>query len=604
MQDWLSRFIDFVRGAWRELPIEGAAVGVAALSSIALVHLDNHAGVDAAQTWCLRLILAALVTTPIAYALTGLRGRGVIGRGVQLGVGAGVLVAVTGVLALCLGDVDEFGRDGFLWPYGLALLAATLMPFVGVAVGQGEGRLERFTRFVRRFFEQTTTWGLLWIGAMGALGVVFMALHELFDLDVERLWADASLVLTGGFVLTYLYRLMPAYGSGDGRLPELWRRLATTVGAPFVSVMLTILVVYEAVVVARGELPRNLLSPLIIAAGFVGFLCTLVIVAILREGVGSGTLAPVDPHRWARRRSVRLARAFPLVLLVLLPMAGWALSVRIEQYGFTPFRVVRLMALLCLGVMSALGTWRWLRGRTALTWEVPACMIGFALATAFGPTSAVSLSLASQSERLEQQLISAGVVDRGVAAESIEARRTLPYEQFDELRDTLQIVAELGGEDALRRSLDGEVSACAERWSGWDCLARLGVEAGPASDSYPRYENLMVEGPFPVEAGALSQVELDTYRDQEVGHRWLTLIGPTRVDLREGVRTIGSASLDGHLATWRDTGKLPARPVALTDDDGAVVGHLVVWRLDVMMEAEGEAELQRVHGVWIERSRP
>src|SRR5262249_29599403 len=144
-----------------------------------------------------------------------------------------------------------------------------------------------------------------------------------------------------------LHRLLDDDAATPGRMPELWRRLATTIGAPFVSVMLAILVVYEVVVLVRGELPRNMLSPLILAAGFVGFLSTLIISSVIGESTGA-VLQPADPHRWARQRSIRLARAFPIVLIVLLPMAGWALWVRVEQYGFTPFRAVRAMGLLCL----------------------------------------------------------------------------------------------------------------------------------------------------------------------------------------------------------------------------------------------------------------
>lgn len=75
-------------------------------------------------------------------------------------------------------------------------------------------------------------------------------------------------------------------------MPELWRRLATTIGAPFVSVMLVILVVYEIVAFVRGELPRNMLSPLILAAGFVGFVSTLIISSVLGESAGAAVLKP------------------------------------------------------------------------------------------------------------------------------------------------------------------------------------------------------------------------------------------------------------------------------------------------------------------------
>jgi hypothetical protein len=603
MHGWLARIHDFVRGAWRRLPLESLTVATAAGSLIALVHRDPPDGVPdgVIGAWLLRLFLGAVLLTPLCFALTGLRWRGVIGRGVHFATGAVAAAAVLGALALALPDVDDVEVAWFLWPYGLSLLAAFLAPFVAVAVGAGPARLAQFTGFLRRFFEQTTTWGLLWLGSVIALAVIFGSLEELFDLRTERVAIDTGAVLTGVFILTYLHRLLQEEGSGGrARMPELWRRLATTVGAPFVSIMLVILVVYEIVVLARGELPRNLLSPLIIAAGFVGFLCTLVIVSILDEKVGSDTLSPADPHRWARRHSVRLARAFPLVLLALLPMAGWALAMRVDQHGLTPFRVARMMALLCLGVMSVLGSARWLRGRMALTWEVPLCIIAFALATAFGPVSAVRLSLASQIERLERNLAEAGVVQREVAEAPRPVTHAIEHERYWQLQDGIQTVAELGGEAALRRVLGGAVKHCADRWSGRACLERLGVDVRTDNAASAPYQTVDVQQAIPGAAGEL--VFVDLYRGPTNQPGLHLTLGQGVVEVYDGARKLGESSLAEWIESWRASGVLPPRLLALRAGD-VMAGHLAVQRLEIY-QTPGQtpgatAEVTRLHGVWI-----
>jgi hypothetical protein len=600
MHDWLSRFHDFARGAWRKLPLESLAVVTAALSAMAMVHREPLSG--ALDAWLLRLLLGAVLVAPLCFALTWLHGHGVIHARIRLGAGALAAVGVLGALAFALPDVDAAERSSFAWPYGLSLLAAFLAPFVAVAVRAGQERLARFTVFLRRFFEQTTTWGLLWLGSMAALGVIFAALDELFDLDVDEIGLDVALAVTGVLVLSYLYRLLPAEEAGArARMPELWRRLATTVGAPFVSVMLVILVIYEIVVLARGELPRNLLSPLIIGAGFVGFLCTLVIVSILDEKVGSGTLAPADPHRWARRHSIRLARAFPPVLLALLPMAAWALALRIDQHGFTPFRVARMMALLCLGVLSLLGTARWLRGRMTLTWEVPLCVIAFAVATAFGPVSAMRLSLESQVERLERNLAQAGVVQRSVAEQPVKATHEVVWERYWELQEGIQIVADLGGEAALRRVLTGAVEHCARPWSGSTCLERLGVGALPGTAA-TSYRTAQVQEPIPTPGGDL--VFVDVYQNQPHESGLHLALAQHAVEVYDGERKVAEASLSDLLADWQTASVLPPLPLPLVRPDGSLIGHLAVQRLETYQPDGQDLQITRLYGAWLRPSPP
>src|SRR5215831_366287 len=237
----------FVRGAWRRLPVESLCVAIAAGSAIHLVH-------EGKSVWAIRLLLAALVIAPLAFASHGL------GRRLQLALGALVAALVVALLAAIVPTADTVSHPTFAWPYGLSLLAAAMVPFIAAA--------RRFAAFARRFFEQTTTFALLWAGALAALGVVSMALHELFSLSTFRYFDDAALLTAGALVLELASRLLD---DADGRVPDIWRRLATTIGAPFVAVMLVILAGYEITVLWHRELPRNMLSPLILAAGFIGF---------------------------------------------------------------------------------------------------------------------------------------------------------------------------------------------------------------------------------------------------------------------------------------------------------------------------------------------
>lgn len=547
--------LSFVRGALRKLPIEALTVLLALIGAIGFVHCQSSA-------WFARLFLTGVLVTPLAVAVhrRGLRVQAIATALASAGVLAALVHAVPRVA-----DV-EAARFG--WPYLLSLLAATLVPFVTAVDPQ---------RFVRRFFEETTTFALLGAGVFAAYGLIVLALNGLFDLHLERSALDGGLVLGAAIVLLYLERVLA--DDSVGRVPVLWRRLATLVGAPFVSIMLVILVVYEAIALVRGELPRNLLSPLILAAGLVGFLTTQVLIAVMDVPVRPVLAA--DPHRWTRTLTIRLARAFPVVLLALLPMAAWALRIRLEEYGVTPFRHARAAGLSCLAVLSLASVARWWRGRPPLTWQVPAVVAVFALGTAFGPLAAVPLSVRSQVARLGMDLARHGsdLVVR-------ETPRAIPVdpEEFWRLDRALYQFTRLGGEGAIRALFTGELKHCTDAWGSTECLEHLGF----VSRDRQRTFNLARRGPVAVHAGtleslSLSRVEraylpegeprtLQLVDDEVIAYAHRQVIG--RADLRD-LRTRGIAS------TTQD---LPAETVRIVSPSGAVVGELAIERLEGELE--------------------
>jgi hypothetical protein len=585
-----SRWSSFVLGAWRQLPIETVIVAAAAAGAIGLVH-------HSPELWCLRLLLTGLVATPLAFAAHRLERFGrrvpVIAGGLAA---AGVFAAVSATLSH-----DALDRATFTWPYLLSLIAALLVPFVVPG--------PPFARFVRRFFEQTTTWAILCLCGLAAVWVVKIALTELFDLPLERLGIDAVIAVGCGFILIYLHRLR--VDEPGGRMPELWRRLATMIGAPFVATMLVILVAYEVLARARGELPRNMLSPLIMAAGFVGFLTTLIIASVLGEGSGTAVLTPADPHRWARRWSVRLTRAFPVILLALLPMAGWALWNRVDQHGITPFRAVRGTGLVCLASLAGVGTVRWLRGRAALSWELPAAVIAFALIAAFGPVSAVRLSLDSQARRATTLLDEAGA-GRSVADAPQPVRISLDPARYGELTSALQELARLGGEDAVRRVLSGATNACSWSWAIDECLHRLGV--------YPRgvtppvgltTTTYRAHGRFSTGAGDIERIDLVRYADALAAEAtpaaggnapgdgfWL---GPDRVELRAGGAVVAWGSIATLITHPDATGALPVQTRPLVRADGTTIAELAIEELELRQVDQNAPELVRISGVVVWR---
>lgn len=587
----------FLRGAVRRLPVETALVALAVVTAIHLLHSWRE------SLWHFRLLLTAVLSVPLVFAFHERFPRS---SPRALAGAAAIATATFLALLLALPDRDALERSSVLWGLLLVGLASYLLPFVVAA--------PRFSPFVRRFFEEVTTWALLGLGAVAAISATGYAIDTLFDVSMQKLTGDAILLTAGAISLLVLDRLLPDRAA-TGKVPELWRRLATAIGAPFVCVMLAILVVYQITVIARGELPSNTLSPLLIAAGFVGFLCTLIITAVAAEPVGHGALSPAEPHRFLRDRSIRLARAFPIVLLVLLPMALWALCVRIEQYGLTPFRVVRMAALLALAVLSVLGAVRWLRNRAALGWHVPATVAAFALVIAFGPLSAVNLSLRSQTARLLQLLDDAGIEERHVRTlTDEEARRVtgpivISREELHQLSTALEDLDRLGGEPALRRVFSGEVEQCTYYWSTERCLNRLGVaveNTDPVKYDEPEVAaavaqvtlEFKLQAAVQIPAGLLTPISFNSTELWDRTAINLPCPSPAPDEARAPGESSASLSLTELLQHDDRMGWLPPRTYPLEGHNCANPGVLLIQDMRILSNESGR-RFEHIKGVWI-----
>jgi hypothetical protein len=572
----------FVQGALRALPIETAAVAAAAASLLWMVQYDD---VDPGP---LRVLCAAPITCALAFVLTLLARAGRIGRAAQVVGGAAIGGAVLAAVWLTMPTQDG---EAFAWSYAASLLAAILIPFPAVALAApaGDDRVDAFSSFLRRFLEQTTVWLLLGAAALAAIGVVFAALHGLFDLDVERHGLRAAIAVAAVITLAWLYHLLP--GAGPAQVPAIWRRLVTAIGAPFVATMLVILAAYEVWALARQELPRNMLSPLVIGAGAVGSLCTLVIVAIARQPA-AGLLAPADRHPWMAAWPVRIARAFPLALLALAPMACWALAVRIDDLGLTPMRVARLYALIALVVIAAAGSVRYLRRRPPLGWQVPAVVAALALIAAIGPLGLVSVSLRSQAARLDAMLTASGVTGRAVGAGAPMV--TVPFDRYQALISSLDVLDDLGGEDGLRRVLTGDVAAC--HHDIYSCLEKLGVRSVEAPPYQPRWIQATASAPFAVGSNVVSVVRLSGSSTTSAGGVELAVVD-TRIEARQGGRVVAVADLTAAATAALGSPELAAVPTPFTGEGAARLGHLLVTELTV---TRGErVAIESVAAVWI-----
>jgi|GEM_PF-4683646 len=593
----ISRLLMYVRGSWRALPWETAMAAVAVVAANVLVSPgDSFGGHDRWFPLAVRGLLAAVLATPALFAVTLAFRAGRFGRRARNALSVAV-VALSAASIVPLSQ-ETLSADWFAWTFALALLAVVLVPFFGVAlIVDRQRRFRAFASFVRRFAEATTVFALLWAAASGALAVVFVAIVNLFELELGLVGLRCGIVMTAAFVVSYLFELVPQpQDDRDTAMPELWRRLVTAIGAPFTAVMVALLAVYELWVLATGQMPKNLLSPLIIAAGVVGLFCALVVQSILHDHQARSTtgLAPSARRAWERVPSIRIVRALPVAILALLPMAAWAVYVRVDQHGFTPFRVTRTMTLACLAVLGVLGTVRWIRGRSPLSWQVPATAALFAAITAVGPLSARSLSIRSQTERLEALLDKHGVTARSIRSirstgdGPADSEVSVSREEYEQLESRMSALISYGALDSV---FEGADAVCPDPWMSEACLERLGIRSAAYPDAGIR--TAYQSGPFETKFGTLYRdVHVNAQEPRAYGDLRFVLEGPSLVARRSATEVARvEVPVDASGALLKEQVSLPGL--------GVLIVEHVSWK-----ETHAGVELRRLSGLWLAEREP
>lgn len=581
-------------GAFALAPVEvllGLLVAVA--FSVALRQTD---GMD---EWS-RIAASAALALLLVFGLSLLRARGVIGDGARWAGTALVLAAA----AAYGGWVADTRLETEAWRFaallGAAAMALSLVSVVGVH--DHERRRRDFWRFnallLARIVSVVAYGGTLFAALAGAVAAV----SSLFELKTpDHLYQDLFGAVFFALVPWVVAGGVPelvAGPAGEGRAPRAIRLLGRFLYAPVLMVYLTILVAYAVKVLATGEMPKNILSPIILLAGIGGFLGSLLLEPLRRDPEHAGV--------------ARLVRVFPAVLLALLPLATWAVWVRRDQYGWTESRYLRLALLLALGVLAAAGVYRLARRREPVLLLVPVVLGATLLLSAFGPWGASAVSRRSQEARLRQGLAQAGLLRDGrysgtlqrpdtlAARPAVDTRKTIPRELHGQVTGAVTYLYSSHGPESLRAVFGPGL----ERYQGgWQLAGALPVRPGCEGDEEIQSVHAFLPNQLPVPGlagGTLYRVGRAAHSDTpepQAGPVQLQLAGTglrvhaagperwtARVDLRTVVARLTSTGPDecGPGNRFASAEILPAEAVhPLVDEAGVARGQLVLTEVGV-----------------------
>lgn len=609
----LRRYARDAAGAFRLAPVEvllGLLVAVCFSVFLRREEMDGWA----------RVAVPAALALPLVFGLSVLRARGAAGGALRWSATAALLAAAAAYGAW----VFHPDRDAEAWRFaallGAAWLALTLVPALGVR--DPELRRAEFWRFnallLARVAGVAAYGAALWAALAGAVAAV----SSLFELETpEHLYLDLFGAVFFALVPWVAAGGLPelaARGAGAARAPRAVGLLGRFLYAPVLVVYLAILLAYAAKVLATGEMPKNLLSPIILLAGFFGFLGSLLLEPLRRDPEHAGV--------------ARLVRAFPAALLPLLPLAGYAVWVRRDQYGWTEPRHLRFALLLALAVLATAAVHRLVRRREPLLLGVPLVLGATLLASAAGPWSAPAVSRRSQEARLRAGLAEVGLLREGRYAGPLpppdstgapaDTGRTVPARLHGRIAGAATYLFESHGPESLRGVFPA--AALARFENGWQLAAALPLRPGcePADEVRSVHAWLPPGTPVPgLAGGTLYRVErMGRHDPGEPGAGGLRLQvdgtelrvhagGPegwtARVDLRPLADRLAGSGRDGcgpgealaSRALHPSEALLP-----LADEAGRVRGQLVLATVGFDRgEGSGPLALAQVSGLVLVR---
>jgi len=279
-----------------------------------------------------------------------------------------------------LNNADKF-RIGLL-AFSFHLLVA-FAPFVK------QGNLHGFWEYNKLLFLRILMAGLYAAVLFAGLSIALIAINGLFNVKIESAVYLRLLAVVGmGFTTLFFLAGVPAdfnkINTIQDPYPKGLKIFTQYVLIPLLSIYLVILLVYEAKILISWELPKGMVSTLILGYSVFGVL-SLLLVYPIKEQEGNG---------WIRLFS-RWFYLMMIPLVVLLLLAVWK---RVGNYGITEPRYILIILALWLSIITGY----FLISRKDNIKIIPVSLCILALLATYGPQSAFSVSRYSQIQRLKK----------------------------------------------------------------------------------------------------------------------------------------------------------------------------------------------------------
>lgn len=269
----------------------------------------------------------------------------------------------------------------FLFAFAFHLLVA-FAPFIGQEVING------FWQFNKALFIRFLTSALYSAVLYAGLAIALVAIDGLFNAGIKwQTYMTLFAMISAGFNAIFFLAGIPTdfkMLEEDHSYPKGLKIFAQFVLVPLVTIYLAILLVYEIKIAVLWELPKGLVSSLILGYAVFGIL-SLLLVYPVKETAGNS---------WIKLFS-RFFYVMMIPLVVLLLLAVWK---RVGHYGITESRyILTALALWLAGI-----TLYFLFSKRQNIKVIPISLCIISIVATYGPQSAFSVSKYSQLGRLKR----------------------------------------------------------------------------------------------------------------------------------------------------------------------------------------------------------
>lgn len=358
----------------RRFPFEVLFALAGTIAGTVIIELSSLQRVN--ENWCLRVMMIANLGFLLSLSATLFtESKNITGGKKSL---IKLSAALIGILLIFLLNPGEHSADYIRY----FLFSLTFHLLVAYAAFTAPGSIQGFWQFNKTLFLRFLTGALysavLFLGLAAAIG----AMNFLFNFKFE--WDTFSILFTwivGMFSTLFFLAGVPADIrplDSDFSYPKGLKVFTQYVLIPLATVYVVILLAYEIKILIQWELPKGLVSHLILGYAVFGILSLLLVFPVREQ----------DENKWLKT----YARSFYFLLIPLLILLFTAAGTRIFHYGITEKRYF----LILLACWLLFITIYFLIAKKQSIKLIPISLSILTLLSIYGPQSAFSVSLYSQ----------------------------------------------------------------------------------------------------------------------------------------------------------------------------------------------------------------
>jgi len=385
----LNIFAYSIKNVLSRFPFEIVFALLGTLAATVLIEI-SELKVEA-ENFCLRLIMVANLGLVLSLSLSLFFENNACSLLKKILLRCSILLLLVGLFFL----IDPLKRETDFFRFILLALAAHLS--VSFAAYFGKGHINAFWQFNRVIFLRFLIGGIysaaLFIGLAAAVGSMNFLFNFNFDWDT---FAILWVWIVGIFQTVFFLSGVPVNLNGlekDTTYPHGLKILTQFVLIPLATVYAIILLAYEAKILLEWELPKGLVSNLILGYAVFGLLSLLLIYPVRNQ----------DENKWLKTFS----RSFYYVLIPLILLLLWAVLARVIDYGITEERYFLIILAAWLTFINAY----FLLSKSQNIMIIPFSLCLLTIVSVYGPQGAFSTSRRSQINELKELFGNHGSLD-------------------------------------------------------------------------------------------------------------------------------------------------------------------------------------------------